>query len=106
MPEWPQRTDQQVKYEENHPLCIQSSLVLHYFTVVWTCTFLTTLYVSHTQLLITNMISQIQMKENIHTFGIPCIIVYNVSVKLTHFRMCGKRYLSPAAVLRLRLIPT
>jgi hypothetical protein len=69
-----------------------NKLVLHYFTAVWACTFLTTLYVSHTQLLIVNMISQIQMEENIHTFGIPCIIVYNVSVKLTHFRMCGKRY--------------
>jgi len=78
-------------------------LMLHYFTVVWTCTFLTTLYVSHTQILIANMISQTQMKENIPTFGISCIIVYNVSVKLTHFRMCGKRYLSPAAVLQKML---
>jgi hypothetical protein len=63
------------------------------------------------QLLIANMISQIQMKENIHTFGISCIIVYNVSAKLTHFRMCvaptmcGKRYCCPAAVLQLSLIP-
>lgn len=87
-------------------LFASTKLVLHYFTGVWTCTFQTTLYVSLTQLLIANMISQIQTKENIHTFGISCIIMYNVSGKLTHFRMCGKWYWCPAAVLQLRLIPT